>query len=171
MRGTMPFVKGRGRALSACALAVAALAGCGSSGDSGSSSSPAASPQAATDVPKGTVRFLTPDKGAKTGSTVRAKVTLAHFQIAPQSVGKAPRPGQGHLHFQLDGGKFDYPKYSGPNGQIAKKLGVTGHYSPALTPEITYRHLPPGKHRLTVYLANNNHTNVGVEAKVRFTVK
>jgi hypothetical protein len=54
---------------------------------------------------------------------------------------------------------------------LAKKLDVAGHYSPGLSPEITYKRLPPGKHELEVYLANNNHTNVGVEAKVEFTVK
>ena len=145
-----------------------ALAGCGSSDSSSTGTSQPAAPQSA---PKPTVRFVTPKDGADLGGPVKAKVALTNFQIAPQAVGQAPRPGQGHLHFRLDDGKFDYPKYSGPNGQIAKKLGVTGHYSPALAPHITYKNLPPGKHELEVYLANNNHTNVGIEAKVAFTVR
>ena len=70
----------------------------------------------------------------------------------------------------MDEGKFDFPKYSGKNGLIGKKLGVTGHYSPALAPTITYKNLPPGKHELEVYLANNNHTQTGVEAEVAFRV-
>lgn len=155
------------------ATCVIALAGCGSSDNSStstSSSSPATQPAAATG-PKPTVRFVTPKDGADLSGAVKAKVALTNFQIAPQAVGQAPRPGQGHLHFQMDGGKFDFPKYSGPNGLIAKKLGVTGHYSPALGPTITYKHLPPGKHKLEVYLANNNHTNVGIEAKVAFTIR
>lgn len=158
--------------LSAVAVIVAAaLAGCGSSG-AGTRSSPAPAAQGAqASGPQPTVRFMAPRNGATESGTVKAKVALQHFQIAPNAVGQAPRPGHGHLHFRLDGGKFDYPKYSGVNGMIAKKLGVTGHYSPALAPEITYRHLPAGKHELTVNLANNNHTNVGVESKVHFTVR
>jgi hypothetical protein len=150
-------------------LAGAALIGCGSSDNSDSSSSAPAQPSSS--APKGEVRFVSPKNGAKTGSTVTAKVALKDFHISPKTVGQAPRPGQGHLHFRMDGGKFDSPKYAGLNGQLGKKLGVTGKYSPSLTPSITYRHLPPGKHKLEVLLANNNHTNVGVEAKLKFTVK
>jgi hypothetical protein len=143
------------------------MGGCGSSDSSNTTSQPAAATPAA--APKPTVRFVTPKNGASISGPVKVKVALTHFQIAPQAVGQAPRPGQGHLHFKMDEGKFDFPKYSGPNGQIAKKLGVTGHYSPALAPTITYKNLPPGKHELEVYLANNNHTNVGIEAKLAFT--
>jgi hypothetical protein len=151
--------------------AAAAAAGCGSSSDDsgGGSSQSVDAPQANPD--KGEVRFLTPTKGAKTGPTVTAKVALKHFEIAPNAVGQAPRFGQGHLHFTMDGGKYDQPRYSGANGLIGKKLGVNGKYSPALAPTITYRHLPPGKHELVVALANNNHTSVGVNATAKFTVK
>jgi hypothetical protein len=149
-------------------LAGAALVGCGSSDNSDSTSSAPSQPSSA---PKGQVRFVTPKNGAKTSSTMTAKVALKNFQINAKTVGQAPRPGQGHLHFKMDEGKFDTPKYSGLNGLLGKKLGVTGKYSPALMPQITYSKLPPGKHVLEVYLANNNHTNVGVEAKLKFTVK
>jgi hypothetical protein len=147
-----------------------AVAGCGSSSSS-SSSSQSTAQKAPASAPKPGVKLVAPKDGAKTGSTITAKVSLTNFHIAPNAVGQAPRPGQGHLHFKMDEGKFDYPKYSGPNGLIAKKLGVTGHYSPALAPKITYKHLPKGKHVLEVYLANNNHTNVGVDDKVTFVVK
>jgi hypothetical protein len=151
--------------------AAAAACGCGKSSgkSSGGSSQSAGAPQANPD--KGEVRFLTPANGAKSGPTVSAKVALKHFEIAPAAVGQAPRFGQGHLHFTMDGGKYDHPRYSGKNGLLGKKLGVSGKYSPALAPTITYRHLPPGKHELVVALANNNHTSVGVQAKVEFTVK
>jgi hypothetical protein len=156
-------------ALLGCTAAVAG--GCGSSSDDsgGGSSQSADVPQANPD--KGEVRFLAPATGAKTGPTVTAKVALKHFEIAPGAVGQAPRFGQGHLHFTMDAGKYDQPRYSGKNGLLGKKLGVSGKYSPALAPTITYRHLPPGKHHLVVALANNNHTSVGVQAKVSFTVK
>jgi hypothetical protein len=162
-------MRARAVLLSACALALG-VAGCGSD-DSKSSSSQSDSQAQQPAGPKPTIKFVSPEDGASLSGAVTAKVQLTNFQIAPQAVGKAPRPGQGHLHFKMDDGKFDFPKYSGANGLIAKKLGVTGHYSPALAPKITYKHLPPGKHELEVYLANNNHTNVGVETKVEFTVK
>lgn len=153
-------------------LCAVAVAGCGSSSSSSKSSSAAAShARALTTPPKSQVNFTSPKDGATTGSTVTFKVALKNFRIDPQAVGQAPRPGVGHLHFTMDGGKFDFPKYSGPNGLIAKKLGVTGHYSPALAPKITYKHLPKGKHTLIVFLANNNHTNVGVESELQFTVR
>ncbi len=156
--------------MGACALAIG-IAGCGGSdnGNSSSSSQPAASQKAP--APKPTVKFVTPKDGATLSGPVIAKVKLTNFKIAPQAVGQAPRPGEGHLHFKMDGGKYDFPKYSGANGLIAKKLGVTGHYSPALAPKITYKNLPPGKHQLIVLLANNNHTTVGVQAKISFTLK
>jgi hypothetical protein len=165
----MPRVRTSALLAGGCAIAVL-VGGCGSS-DKSSDTSPQSAASAPAAAPKPTVRFVTPKNDAKLSGAVKVKVALTNFQIAPQAVGQAPRPGQGHLHFRMDDGKFDYPKYSGPNGQIAKKLGVTGHYSPALAPHITYKHLPPGKHELEVYLANNNHTNVGIEAKVAFTLR
>jgi len=70
----------------------------------------------------------------------------------------------------MDKGKFDFPKYSGANGQLAVKLGVAGTYSPAVKPTITYRNLPKGKHMLEVYLAGNNHEN-GKSSTIKFTVR
>jgi hypothetical protein len=156
--------------LGACALALLAVAGCGSDDGDKNASSTTSSQQAASG-PKPTVKFVTPKNDSTVDGTVRATVQLTNFKIAPQAVGKAPRPGEGHLHFKMDDGKYDFPKYSGPNGQIAKKLGVTGHYSPSLTPKIAYKNLPPGKHTLEVYLANNNHTDVGIETEVEFRVR
>lgn len=163
-------MSGRATLLCACAL-VLAVGGCGSSGDKSASSTASSSQPQQAAAPKSTVRIVTPKDGAKLGGSVTAKVALKNFRIAPNKVGQAPRPGEGHLHFKMDGGKYDFPKYSGKNGLLAKQLGVTGHYSPALAPTITYKHLPPGKHELEVYLANNNHTNTGIETKVAFTLK
>jgi hypothetical protein len=163
-------MRGIATILSACALMLG-VAGCGSSDDKSSSSSQPASNTQQASAPKPTVKFVTPKDGATESGSVKATVELSNFKIAPQAVGQAPRPGEGHLHFKMDGGKYDFPKYSGANGLIAKKLGVTGHYSPALAPNITYKNLPPGKHELEVYLANNNHTSVGVEAKIKFRLQ
>ena len=48
---------------------------------------------------------------------------------------------------------------------------MNGKYSPSVTPKIVYKGLPKGKHTLEVYLANNDHSNTGVEASTSFTVK
>lgn len=160
-----------------CAAAVAALAvaGCGddnndSDGGAGSTQAPAAE-GSGTKAPAAKVAFLTPTDGATTGDKITAKVKLTNFELDPNAVGQSPVPGKGHLHFQMDGGRFDIPENSGENGKLAKKLGVDGKYSPAVEPTITYRNLPPGEHKLEVYLANNNHTDTGVEAETEFTVK
>jgi hypothetical protein len=120
---------------------------------------------------KPSVRFVTPKNGATTGSTMTFVVKLTNFKLDPKDVGKRNKPNTGHLHFQMDGGKYDYPKYSGANGKLAVKLGIAGKYSPSVTPSITYRHLPAGRHTLVVFLANNDHSPVGPSASVHFTVR
>jgi hypothetical protein len=151
-----------------------ALAGCGgddSNDQTASTSGPASSDTAASNPTNASVAFVTPKDGATVGSKFTVKVKLENFELAPNAVGKSPVPGQGHLHFQMDGGRFDIPENSGENGQLAKQLKVDGKYSPAVKPEITYSNMPPGEHKLEVYLANNNHTDTGVEAETEFTVK
>jgi hypothetical protein len=146
---------------------VLAVAGCG-----GGSTDPtpiAAKPSAP--AKKSAVAFVIPGDDADAGHTIQVKVRLKNFKIDPNAVGKAPKPGRGHLHFSLDGGRFDHPRFSGPNGKVAVQLGVDGKYSPSLTPEITYRHIPAGRHTLEVHLANNNHTSTGVEAETTVKVQ
>ena len=57
-----------------------------------------------------------------------------HLQRRPEEL--QPRPGgrrqaqqgaPGHLHFQMDGGKFDFPKYSGANGDAREGARHRGH--------------------------------------------
>ena len=136
------------------------IAACGDDddGDSGSSAS------------KPSVSFVTPSEGDMTGDSVTAEVELKGFEIDAVDVGKAAEPNKGHLHFSLDGGKFDKPKYSGPNGELAVKLGVDGMYSPSTEPKITYSNLPKGDHTLEVDLANNDHSPTGTSASTTFTV-
>src|SRR4051812_12360701 len=118
-----------------------------------------------------TVKFVTPKAGAKTPSSVTFLVALNGFKLDPADVGKRNKANRGHLHFQMDGGKFDYPKYSGANGTLAKALGIAGKYSPSVAPQIVYKHLPAGPHTLTVFLANNDHSPEGAKATVHFTVR
>ena len=117
------------------------------------------------------VKFVTPKPMATTGSNVTFTVKLTNFKIDAKAVGKMKKANTGHLHFAMDGGKYDYPKYSGANGQLAVKLGIAGKYSPSVTPSIRYKGLPAGKHKLVVFLANNDHSPVGASASVRFTVR
>ncbi len=143
------------------------LAACGSSKKS--SSTAATGPQTG---PKIGVAFVKPKPNSTAkGGKVTATVKLTNFKLDPQDVGKAPKPGKGHLHFTMDGGKFDFPKYSGANGKLAKKLGVEGKYSPSVAPKISYKGLPKGKHTLKVELANNDHSPAGATATDSFTVQ
>jgi hypothetical protein len=146
--------------------ALLGVAGCGSD-SSGSSHGE----QHTVGAPGASVSFKTPKKGATVGSTVTAKVKLTNFKLAPNKVGKAAKQGEGHLHFSLDNGKYDYPKYSGANGKTAVKLGAQGTYSPSTAPTITYSNIRDGTHTLLVYLANNDHTDTGVANSTNFTVK
>jgi hypothetical protein len=148
-------------------------AGCGSSKKKSSASSTSTTPAVPKHVgaPGAKVAFVSPVKGSTTSSTVKVVVKVTKFKLAPQNVGKPAKQGEGHLHFSLDGGKYDQPKYSGANGQLAVKLGVNGKYSPSVTPTITYTGLPKGQHGIVVYLANNDHSSTGVGAVTTFTVK
>ena len=152
-------------------LVAVAVAGCGSSDKKSANETTTTATAAQNAAPAAKVEFVTPKDGGSSGSTVTAKVKLTGFELAPKQVGKAPSPGQGHLHFAMDEGKFDKPKYSGANGELAVKLGVDGKYSPSVAPTITYKGLPKGKHVLQVFLANNDHSEAGVDAKTEFTVK
>ena len=105
------------------------------------------------------------------GNKVVLTAKLSNFAIDAKNVGMKNMAGMGHLHFQVDGGKYDYPKYSGPNGQLAAKLGIAGKYSPSVTPSVTYTGLPKGRHTAKVFLVNNDHSNTGSLATLAFTVK
>jgi hypothetical protein len=158
-----------------CAATVAALAlaGCGGDDDGEDTAAPPA-PSAdtgASNAPKASVTFVAPKDGSTVGDKFTADIKLENFELDPDAVGKSPVPGKGHVHFQLDGGRFDIPENSGENGKLAVKLGVDGKYSPAVEPTITYEKIPPGDHTLSVFLANNNHTHTGATAKTEFTVK
>jgi hypothetical protein len=117
------------------------------------------------------VSFASPTDGEMTAGEVTAEVELENFEIDAVSVGKAIEEGKGHLHFSLDGGQFDKPKYSGANGELAVQLGVDGKYSPSTEPTITYSGLPKGEHTLEVDLANNDHSETGTTASTTFTVE
>jgi plastocyanin len=146
--------------LAVSGVAAFGVAACGDDDDDSSTSADEAS-----------VSFVEPMDGATTGSDVTAEVKVEGFTLDAKDVGGPNRKGQGHLHFSLDDGKYDYAKYSGANGELAKKLGVEGQYSPSVEPTITYKGLPSGEHTLTVDEVNNDHTETDVSATTTFTVK
>jgi hypothetical protein len=160
-------------ALAVASAALILLGGCGDDDNDKNATSTTSTTQTtkAVGAPGAKVSFVSPKNGSMVGRTVTAKVKLSGFKLAPNQVGKPAKQGEGHLHFSLDEGKYDLPKYSGANGRLAVKLGVQGKYSPSVTPSITYKALPPGNHKLEVYLANNDHTNTGVETATSFAVK
>jgi hypothetical protein len=140
--------------------------------------------QATTGAVRGqpTVAIVSPRNGARqTSHAVVVKVKIGNFQLAPRHFGGEPQLGEGNLRFSLNrvpdcvdpvkllhainsplgngrlvGASFDYPKYAGPNGVLAARLGTAGSYSPATRPEIYYHELKPGFYRLVVSLAQNS---------------
>jgi hypothetical protein len=140
--------------------------------------------QAAVEAVRGEplVSIVSPRNGeVQANHAVVVKVDLENFQLAPLHFGQEPELGQGSIRFSLNrvpncvdpeklqtaiesplgngrlvGAPMDYPKYSGPNGILAERIGTAGIYSPATRPEIYYHGLPPGFYRLIVTLAQNN---------------
>jgi len=110
----------------------------------------------------------------QSGNKVTVTIKTKSFKIDAAAVGKSPKAGKGHEHFAMDKGKYDQPKFSGANGDLAKKLGVNGKYSPSVNNKVTYTGLPKGKHSITVFLVKNSHANYGnsgAKKTLTFTVK
>lgn len=159
--------------LAAAALALALLFG-------GKEESKAEGKAAAPGEP--VVEIVSPRNGARQNAhAVVVKVDVQNFHLAPGQFGREPQLDEGHLRFGLNrvpncvdpkkleraeksplgkgrlvGASFDFPRYSGPNGVLAERIGTAGSYSPATRPEIYYHGLPPGFYRLVVNLAQNN---------------
>jgi hypothetical protein len=105
--------------ISAAALLVA---GCGGGGNNARAGTTTASAQPAKPVgaPGATVRFFVPRAGSTvTGSTVRVRVRVPGFTLDPGNVGKPARQGFGHLHFSLDGGRYDTRATRAPTARRA----------------------------------------------------
>jgi hypothetical protein len=98
-------------------------------------------------------------------------VAAPNVKLFAGEIGKANVAAHGYLQFTLDGGRFDRPRYSGPNGRLAAQMKVAGKFSPSAVRYITYRNLPRGKHTLVARLANNDGTPMGPTARLAFTVR
>lgn len=128
------------------------------------------------------VEIVSPRNGARqTDRAVVVKAKVSNFSLAPLRFGREPQLDEGNLRFALNrvpdcvdpaklaiaeesplgrgrlvGKSFDFPRYSGPNGVLAVRVGANGSYSPATRPEIYYHELPAGFYRLVVTLARND---------------
>jgi hypothetical protein len=143
-----------------------------------------------------TVEIVSPRNGARQNAhAVVVKVDVGNFHLAPAQFGHDPQLDEGNLRFSLNrvpncvypaklekaesdplgngrlkGASFDFPRYSGPNGILAERIGSAGSYSPATRPEIFYRGLPPGFYRLIVNLAQNNGATTPFHAVTTFQI-
>lgn len=173
-------------AVAAAAAAVVALAG----GNAGDSSVRAPLPG------EPSVAIVSPRNGARqTNRAVVVKARVRNFTLAPQHFGGEPQLGEGNIRFALNrvpdcvdpvklqraeesplgrgrlvGASFDFPRYSGPNGILAERIGASGSYSPATRPEIYYHDLRAGFYRLVVTLARNNGATTPYHAVTNFQI-
>lgn len=109
------------------------------------------------EAPEASAEIVSPTGDEPVGESITAVVKIEGFD--------------GRLRFTMDRGQFDFPRFSGPAGRLARKLGVDGQYSPATEPRITYRNLPPGEHVLTVALVDADYTETIASDSVAFTVE
>lgn len=177
----------------ACAAAATVTAVLAFGGGKGS-----AAPQAATPVVPGEpgVTVISPRNGARqTSRAVVVKVKVGDFQLSPQHFGGEPQLGEGHIRFGLNrvpdcvdpvklqraidspfgkgrlvGRSFDLPRYAGPNGVLAERIGSAESYSPATRPEIYYHDLEPGFYRLVINLAQNDGSTTPFHAVTNFEI-
>lgn len=142
------------------------------------------------------VEIVSPRNGARqTDRAVVVKARLSNFTLAPLRFDSEPQLDEGQLRFALNrvpdcvdpaklaiaeesplgrgrllGKSFDFPRYSGPNGVLAARVGANGSYSPATRPEIYYHELPAGFYRLVVTLAQNNGSPTPYHAVTNFQI-
>jgi len=142
------------------------------------------------------VAVISPRNGARQASTaVVVKARVRNFRLAPEHFGGEPQLGEGHIRFALNrvpdcvdpvklqraenspvgrgrlvGASFDFPRYSGPNGVLAERIGSSGSYSPATRPEIYYHELRAGFYRLVITLALNNGATTPYHAVTNFQI-
>lgn len=129
-------------------------------------------PSGRTPVASGppSVAFAGPTAGQRVRRRAIFRVRILNFSISPTPTPTRLVPGQGFLHFSMDGGTLDVPGHSA-NGAQAVRAGTQGRYSPVQGTSLRYINLPPGRHTLTVSLADNFHAEIGVSASMSFTVR
>jgi hypothetical protein len=107
--------------------------------------------------------------GAGTAFTASVTVLLP-VRLSAASICEPPRAGVGHLHFILDGGKYDTPAHSSASIALFRKEHSIGRFSPTATGSVTYQGLPTGSHVFEVILFSNDHSGRAVYQVVPFQV-
>ncbi|ATO50864.1 MULTISPECIES: hypothetical protein [Brevibacillus] len=82
------------------------------------------------------------------GNDLELKLVVQGFQFSLENMGKENKVGEGHVHLYVDGKK------------IAKIFG----------PQFTLADVAPGKHKIEVELAHNNHESYGVKQTFEIVV-
>jgi len=178
--------------LAAIAVAVATVAVLLLGGGKEESSEASARPPSSSP----SVQVISPRNGARQAShAVVVKVDIHNFHLAPRHFGGEPQLGEGNLRFGLNrvpdcvdpvklrraiespfgkgrlvGRSFDFPRFAGPNGVLAERIGSAGSYSPATRPEIYYHDLRSGFYRLVITLAENDGSPTPFHAVTNFQV-
>lgn len=86
-------------------------------------------------------------KAAKQAATVEAKAGNVKI-VDPAQSGEKPKAGEGHFHYQLDGGPV---------------VATTA-------PKLSWHELSPGAHIITVTLAGNDHAPISAPVKLSVRV-
>jgi hypothetical protein len=119
-------------------------------------------------TPRPRVAFVA---SSQTGPDRTFSVRLSSFRLTTAGLGKRATRGRGHIHFALDGGRFDRSPHVTVTGALAKEAtAARGRYTPSARPRITYRGLPQGRHTLVATLVDSLHRRVGTPARTAFTV-
>jgi len=143
------------------------------------------------------IGVVSPRNGERqSNGAVIVRVVIHNFRLSPQQFGREPELDEGNIRFQLHrvpdcvgakqlrqtlksplsngrvlGASYDYPRYSGPNGILAERLGVAGSYSPATRPVIYYHNLPMGFYHIVIDLAKNNGTMTPFHGVTNFEIQ
>jgi hypothetical protein len=95
-----------------------------------------------------TASLVDAEKNAKEKTaTVEVRLTGVDM-IDPAMTNKRPMKGQGHLHYQVD------------NGPVIATTAT----------KLSFHELSPGKHKIVVMLANNDHSPAGPQQILEITV-
>jgi hypothetical protein len=99
-------------------------------------------------APALTARLVDADAKAAKGSAVVEVKVMDLKLVDPATSNEKAKPGEGHLHYQVDGG----PVIATPTAKLA------------------FHGLAPGVHRIEVVLAGNDHKPLGPEQTLELTV-
>jgi hypothetical protein len=111
-----------------------------------------------------------PDSSGTTSTFTASVTVLLPVRLSASSICEPAEAGVGHLHFILDGGKYDTPAHSSASIALFRKEHSIGKFSPTATGLVTYRRLPPGSHVFEVVLFSNDHSGRVIYQVVPFQV-